>query len=200
MDTCLPSMPPSTARTRPCSPSNPPCIPPCYLYATIDACARASLQAHVASVSSMGQVQWVIRSLLEERRIARATHNMIAYRFWDATRGVQVADNDDDGCVACVACVVWVVWVACVACVACVAWRAYSHVWHGWWRMMAWVSWVAAGCGNSWQDQQAVAVPFPTSSHLIPPHPTSSYLIPPHPTSSASSSHRAHRIPLNSKA
>ena len=26
------------------------------------------------------------------RRIVRATHNMLAYRFWDAERGVQQAD------------------------------------------------------------------------------------------------------------
>ena len=46
----------------------------------------------------MGQVNWVIAALLRDRRIARATHNMIAYRFLDESRGgVQVADNDDDG-------------------------------------------------------------------------------------------------------
>lgn len=56
-----------------------------------------NFQAHVAVVSTMGQVQWVLRTLLEDKRIARATHNMIAYRLWDAERGAQVADNDDDG-------------------------------------------------------------------------------------------------------
>ena len=54
-------------------------------------------QAHVARVESMSQVQWVLRELLDDKRVARATHNMIAYRFWDIARGVQVADNDDDG-------------------------------------------------------------------------------------------------------
>lgn len=41
-------------------------------------------------------MQWALASLLRDKRIARATHNMIAYRFVDA-RGVLVSDNDDDG-------------------------------------------------------------------------------------------------------
>ena len=53
-------------------------------------------QAHVASVSCMGQVHWVLARLLSDKRIARATHNMLAYRFMDE-RGVHVSDNDDDG-------------------------------------------------------------------------------------------------------
>lgn len=52
--------------------------------------------AHVASVHSMEQVNWVLATLLQDKRVARATHNMIAYRFVDA-RGVQVSDTDDDG-------------------------------------------------------------------------------------------------------
>ena len=34
--------------------------------------------------------------MLRDKRIAKATHNMLAYRFTDA-RGVLVSDNDDDG-------------------------------------------------------------------------------------------------------
>ena len=87
-----------------------------------------SFQAHVARVERMESVQWVLSTLLQDRRIARATHNsaqressprssraanhtlgkhlsaggapslaVVAYRFWDKARGVQVADNDDDG-------------------------------------------------------------------------------------------------------
>ena len=50
-------------------------------------------------MTSVGQVNWVLATLLKDKRIARATHNMIAYRFVDRTRGggVQVSDNDDDG-------------------------------------------------------------------------------------------------------
>ena len=53
-------------------------------------------QAHVARVTSMAQVQWVLAALLRDKRIAKATHNMLAYRFTDE-RGVLVSDNDDDG-------------------------------------------------------------------------------------------------------
>ena len=53
-------------------------------------------QAHVARVESMGQVQWVLARLLRDKRLARASHNMLAYRFVDE-RGVSVSDNDDDG-------------------------------------------------------------------------------------------------------
>jgi hypothetical protein len=58
-----------------------------------------TFQAHVCSVSSMGHVNWALATLLQNKRIARATHNMLAYRFLDASKGheVQVADNDDDG-------------------------------------------------------------------------------------------------------
>ena len=46
----------------------------------------------------MGHVNWALATLLKDRRIARATHNMIAYRFLDQSKnGLQVADNDDDG-------------------------------------------------------------------------------------------------------
>ena len=43
----------------------------------------------------MGQVQWVLAALLRDKRIAKATHNMLAYRFTDER--VLVSDNDDDG-------------------------------------------------------------------------------------------------------
>ncbi|KAL3916744.1 MAG: hypothetical protein SGPRY_006690, partial [Prymnesium sp.] len=56
-----------------------------------------NFQAHVAEVSSLAHVQWMLRELLQDKRIARATHNMFAYRFWDEQLGAQVADNDDDG-------------------------------------------------------------------------------------------------------
>lgn len=34
---------------------------------------------------------------MENSKIARATHNIAAWRIWDANRGVQLHDNDDDG-------------------------------------------------------------------------------------------------------
>lgn len=57
-----------------------------------------TLIAHVASVESMEHVKWVLAELLfNDRKVAKASHNMIAYRFWDADRNCQVSDNDDDG-------------------------------------------------------------------------------------------------------
>ena len=55
-----------------------------------------SFQAHVATVRCIEQVNWAISQLLRDKKIARATHNMIAYSFVDE-RGVHVSDNDDDG-------------------------------------------------------------------------------------------------------
>eukprot|EP00967_Tisochrysis_lutea_P033013 scaffold39169_cov36-Tisochrysis_lutea.AAC.3 len=37
------------------------------------------------------QVNWVLRALLEEKKIARATHNIFAYRYVDASKGIQVS-------------------------------------------------------------------------------------------------------------
>lgn len=57
-----------------------------------------TLVAHVASVESMDHVNWVLAELLlNDKKVAKASHNMIAYRFWDEDRGCLVSDNDDDG-------------------------------------------------------------------------------------------------------
>lgn len=54
--------------------------------------------AHVASVESMDHVNWVLSQLLfHDKKVAKASHNMIAYRFWDEERNCLVCDNDDDG-------------------------------------------------------------------------------------------------------
>jgi hypothetical protein len=54
--------------------------------------------AHVASVESMDHVNWVLAQLLfHDKKVAKANHNMIAYRFWDKDRNCLVSDNDDDG-------------------------------------------------------------------------------------------------------
>ena len=54
--------------------------------------------AHVASVESMDHVNWVLAQLLfHDKKVAKANHNMIAYRFWDQHRNCLVSDNDDDG-------------------------------------------------------------------------------------------------------
>lgn len=58
---------------------------------------KSTFQGFAAKVSNQGQVNWVLRTLLEDRKIAVATHNMFAYRFRDDDRKIQVADNEDDG-------------------------------------------------------------------------------------------------------
>eukprot|EP00929_Paragymnodinium_shiwhaense_P076017 TRINITY_DN38989_c0_g1_i1.p1 TRINITY_DN38989_c0_g1~~TRINITY_DN38989_c0_g1_i1.p1 ORF type:complete len:533 (-),score=142.67 TRINITY_DN38989_c0_g1_i1:254-1852(-) len=58
---------------------------------------KSTFIAHLARVSSMEQVNWVHRELLSDRKIAVATHNIVAYRFQDTERNVLVSDNDDDG-------------------------------------------------------------------------------------------------------
>ncbi|CAM9290286.1 unnamed protein product [Ectocarpus fasciculatus] len=58
---------------------------------------KSTFQAHLARVSSESQVAWVRRRLMENGKVARATHNVAAWRVWDEARGVQLHDNDDDG-------------------------------------------------------------------------------------------------------
>ncbi|KAM0792699.1 hypothetical protein ACM66B_002479 [Microbotryomycetes sp. NB124-2] len=51
---------------------------------------------HAARVRSLTEVQAVMTRLLSDKKIARATHNISAFRF--TTRdGISHADNDDDG-------------------------------------------------------------------------------------------------------
>jgi putative IMPACT (imprinted ancient) family translation regulator len=57
--------------------------------------AHAGPQAHVAAVHSREDVAVVLETLLQDRRVARATHNIMAYRV--VQRGVVMQDNDDDG-------------------------------------------------------------------------------------------------------
>jgi len=59
--------------------------------------SKSIFVAHVARVTSRDHVAAVLAELLDEPRIARATHNIRAYRFTDAASGSRVADNDDDG-------------------------------------------------------------------------------------------------------
>jgi Uncharacterized protein family UPF0029/RWD domain len=65
--------------------------------------------AHVASVECMEHVQWVLAELLlHDKKVAKASHNMFAYRFTTCSTlsstkkdGCQhqqvISDNDDDG-------------------------------------------------------------------------------------------------------
>ena len=60
---------------------------------------KSTFQAHVAQIRSREDVTNVIAQLYGDSRIARATHNMYAYRIVRHNEGgaVVIADNDDDG-------------------------------------------------------------------------------------------------------
>lgn len=54
--------------------------------------------AHVCKVTCMEHVQWALSELLfNDKKVAKATHNMFAYRFTNDELGTHVSDNDDDG-------------------------------------------------------------------------------------------------------
>ena len=67
---------------------------------------------HVASVTCLEHVQWVLAELLVNKnrsntttttnttmykKIRKASHNMYAYQFYDTEKACYVADNEDDG-------------------------------------------------------------------------------------------------------
>lgn len=60
---------------------------------------RSTFQAHVAPIACPGDAKAVVDALLTNRRIAAATHNVMAYRCRvdAATSGAICADCDDDG-------------------------------------------------------------------------------------------------------
>ncbi len=58
--------------------------------------SRSVFQAHCAAVSSKAEVEAVLAALLQDRRIAGATHNMYAYRLRSPAGHVD-RDHDDDG-------------------------------------------------------------------------------------------------------
>jgi hypothetical protein len=45
--------------------------------------SKSTFQAHIARVTSVEEAHAVLGKLLEDRKIARATHNISAYRLWD---------------------------------------------------------------------------------------------------------------------
>ena len=46
----------------------------------------------------MEHIQWALADLLlNDKKVAKASHNMFAYRFTNEETGTLVSDNDDDG-------------------------------------------------------------------------------------------------------
>eukprot|EP00123_Amoebidium_parasiticum_P006498 comp17430_c0_seq1/m.16832 comp17430_c0_seq1/g.16832 ORF comp17430_c0_seq1/g.16832 comp17430_c0_seq1/m.16832 type:complete len:362 (-) comp17430_c0_seq1:287-1372(-) len=58
---------------------------------------KSTFQAHVAPVHSVADVKSVLAHLYQNTKIARATHNMYAYRIYDEGKGCWLCDCDDDG-------------------------------------------------------------------------------------------------------
>lgn len=58
---------------------------------------KSTFQAHLARVTSQEQVEYVLQSLLSINKIARATHNMYAWRIRDPNTNKLICDQDDDG-------------------------------------------------------------------------------------------------------
>ena len=58
---------------------------------------KSIFQAHAAHVRSTSDVRAVLAQLMSNTKIARATHNMVAYRIAGADEGVFYCDNDEDG-------------------------------------------------------------------------------------------------------
>lgn len=57
---------------------------------------KSSFVAHVARVRSIHEVKVVVAHLLQNKKIAKATHNILAYRI-NMPDGRVLQDNDDDG-------------------------------------------------------------------------------------------------------
>ncbi|XP_074843379.1 protein IMPACT isoform X5 [Carettochelys insculpta] len=58
---------------------------------------RSTFQAHLAPVVSPKQVKMVLAKLLENKKIASATHNIYAYRIYCEDKQTYLQDCEDDG-------------------------------------------------------------------------------------------------------
>ncbi|KAK0077998.1 hypothetical protein PV325_003189 [Microctonus aethiopoides] len=58
---------------------------------------KSCFQGHVAKVTSIEDVKLILKTLLEEKKIMQATHNMYAYRIYQEKTKSFLHDCDDDG-------------------------------------------------------------------------------------------------------
>ena len=58
---------------------------------------KSTFQAHIATVKDVDEVKKVMSSLMSNRKIANATHNISAYRINGSKEGIFIQDCDDDG-------------------------------------------------------------------------------------------------------
>lgn len=57
---------------------------------------KSTFVAHIAQVNNVHEVKVVVAHLLQNKKIAKATHNILAYRI-KMPDGKVLQDNDDDG-------------------------------------------------------------------------------------------------------
>ena len=53
--------------------------------------------SHIAQIFSMEDLSLFKEEVMSDKKVARATHNILAYRFTDAKTGVVYHDTEDDG-------------------------------------------------------------------------------------------------------
>ncbi|XP_029647814.1 protein IMPACT isoform X1 [Octopus sinensis] len=58
---------------------------------------RSTFQAHLAPVTHKCQVNMVMEKLLENKKVANATHNIMAYRILPSDSNIVIQGCDDDG-------------------------------------------------------------------------------------------------------
>ena len=58
---------------------------------------KSTFQGHIAIVTTMKEVKSVLRKLKENRKVAQATHNILAYRLHGVKEGSYIQDYADDG-------------------------------------------------------------------------------------------------------
>jgi putative IMPACT (imprinted ancient) family translation regulator len=58
---------------------------------------KSEFIGHVARVTSLTEVEQFREQVLRDKKVARATHNIMAYRFTDKSTGICHHDCDDDG-------------------------------------------------------------------------------------------------------
>lgn len=75
----------------------PPASPIKVVHGEVIEDRKSKFEAHLARVQCQNDVHWVYSQLLQDKRVAKASHNVVCYRFEDQVTGTLVHDNDDDG-------------------------------------------------------------------------------------------------------
>lgn len=58
---------------------------------------KSTFQAHLAIIKRQEEIETILSILKQNKKIAHATHNIVAYRFNNTTKNILIQDCDDDG-------------------------------------------------------------------------------------------------------